>query len=63
MKNNNIPLITLNNGVSMPQLGLGVWQTRDGDEVEHAVTAALEAGYRLIDTAAVHSYEVCVGNA
>lgn len=63
MKNNIVPLITLNNGITMPQLGLGVWQTKDGDEVERAVTAALEVGYRLIDTAAVYGNEIGVGNA
>jgi diketogulonate reductase-like aldo/keto reductase len=57
------PHITLNNNVSMPQLGLGVWQTQDGAEVETAVTAAIDAGYRLIDTAAVYGNETGVGNA
>lgn len=63
MKKSIAPLTTLNNGITMPQLGLGVWQTQDGDEVEHAVTKALEAGYRLVDTAAVYGNEVGVGNA
>ncbi|MDB5165912.1 MAG: glyoxal reductase [Candidatus Saccharibacteria bacterium] len=63
MTNHKSPFVTLNNGVAMPQLGLGVWQTRDGDEVEEAVSAALEAGYRLIDTAAVYGNETGVGNA
>lgn len=57
------PSITLNNGTSIPQLGLGVWQAQDGIEVEAAVTAALQAGYRLIDTAAVYANETGVGNA
>ncbi len=57
------PPVTLNNGVSMPQLGLGVWQTKDGPEVESAVLAAIDAGYRLIDTAAVYGNETGVGNA
>ncbi|MFB5673990.1 aldo/keto reductase [Paenibacillus terreus] len=43
---------TLHNGVKMPWFGLGVWQREDGEEVENAVTFALKAGYRLIDTAA-----------
>jgi len=60
---NNIPNITLNNGVFMPQLGLGVWQAKEGEEVESAVRTALEAGYRLIDTAAVYGNETGVGNA
>ena len=58
-----IPSITLNNGVLMPQLGLGTWQARDGSEVEQAVTTALAAGYRLIDTAAMYANEAGVGNA
>jgi diketogulonate reductase-like aldo/keto reductase len=57
------PSIVLNNGVSMPQIGLGVWQAQDGAEVEVAVTAAIKAGYRLIDTAAVYGNEAGVGRA
>lgn len=57
------PQITLNNGVTMPQIGLGVWQAKDGQEVENAVTAALQCGYRLIDTAAVYGNEKGVGRA
>lgn len=59
----NNPYILLNNGIKMPQLGLGVWQTKDGAEVESAVGAALKAGYRLIDTAAVYGNEAGVGAA
>lgn len=58
----NVPTITLNNGVAMPQLGFGVWQVPD-DEVRKAVTHALEAGYRSIDTAAVYRNEAGVGRA
>jgi len=47
----------------MPQLGLGVWQTKDGEEVETAVGAALKTGYRLIDTAAIYGNEEGVGRA
>ncbi|EPZ52518.1 aldo/keto reductase [Alicyclobacillus acidoterrestris] len=54
---------TLNNGVKMPWFGLGVWQTKAGDEVENAVTYALNAGYRHIDTAAAYQNEEGVGNA
>ncbi|MFC7505805.1 aldo/keto reductase [Nocardioides sp. CPCC 206347] len=57
-----IPTVTLNNGVAMPQLGFGVFQVPN-DETEAAVTAALEAGYRSIDTAAVYRNEVGVGRA
>src|SRR5690349_24757342 len=51
-----VPPIILNNGVEMPQLGFGVWQVPD-DEAEQAVAAALEAGYRSIDTAAIYGNE------
>ena len=55
--------ITLNNDLIVPQIGLGVWQIEDGDEVYSAVTAALKAGYRLIDTAAIYGNEAGVGQA
>lgn len=58
-----IPAVTLNNGVVMPQVGLGVFQSKEGDEVERAVSVALETGYRLIDTAAAYQNEVGVGKA
>lgn len=54
--------MTLNNGVAMPRLGLGVWNAEDGDEVEKAVQTAIEAGYRLIDTAAIYKNEAGVGS-
>jgi len=54
--------VTLNNGVAMPRLGLGVWNAEDGDEVEKAVQTAIEAGYRLIDTAAIYKNEAGVGS-
>ena len=63
MSNSNVPIITLNNGVEIPQIGLGVWQAAEGDEVENAVLAALETGYRLIDTAAIYGNEEGVGKA
>lgn len=63
MGNPTIPMVTLNNGVEIPQVGLGVFQTKEGAEVERAVDAALEAGYRLIDTAAIYGNEVGVGKA
>lgn len=59
----NIPSVTLNNGVKMPQIGLGVWQVEEGDEVKAAVSAALEAGYPAIDTAAAYGNEKGVGEA
>nr|WP_223124441.1 aldo/keto reductase [Catellatospora chokoriensis] len=57
-----VPDVTLNNGVLMPQLGFGVWQV-DDDAAEHAVTTALEAGYRSIDTAKIYGNEQGVGRA
>ncbi|MFG2223118.1 aldo/keto reductase [Streptomyces sp. NPDC048644] len=57
-----VPTITLNNGVSMPQLGFGVWQVPD-DEAATAVGHALEAGYRSIDTAAIYGNEEGTGRA
>jgi 2,5-diketo-D-gluconate reductase A len=56
------PLMTLNDGNSTPQVGLGVWQTPPED-TERAVAAALQAGYRHIDTAAGYFNEREVGAA
>jgi diketogulonate reductase-like aldo/keto reductase len=53
--------IVLNNGVKMPQFGLGVWQTENGQQVIDAVKAAVKAGYRAIDTAAAYENEDGVG--
>lgn len=52
--------IALNDGARIPQLGLGVWQTPN-DEAAPAVKAALSAGYRHVDTAAVYENEEGVG--
>ncbi|MFF7362144.1 aldo/keto reductase [Streptomyces sp. NPDC008125] len=57
-----VPSLSLNNGVDMPQLGFGVWQVPD-DEAEQAVTTAIEAGYRSIDTAAIYGNESGTGKA
>jgi diketogulonate reductase-like aldo/keto reductase len=57
-----IPSLTLNNGVELPALGLGVFQTPP-DETREAVRAALDAGYRHIDTAAAYANEREVGEA
>ena len=54
--------LTLNNGVEMPSLGLGVFQTPE-DETREAVTVALEAGYRHVDTAAAYGNKRQVGEA
>ena len=55
--------LTLSDKVRMPQLGLGVYGARDGEETERAVLWALEAGYRQLDTAAVYGNEQSVGSA
>lgn len=55
--------LQLNNGVSIPQLGFGVFRTKDGVETENAVRWALEAGYRHIDTARIYGNEASVGRA
>lgn len=55
-----VPSLTLNNGLEMPQLGFGVWQVPD-DEASKAVATAIEAGYRSIDTAAVYGNEAGTG--
>ena len=56
------PHLTLNNGVEMPALGLGVYQCGPDETVE-AVRTALDEGYRLIDTAAAYQNEEQVGRA
>ena len=57
-----VPTIRLNNGVEIPQLGFGVYQIPPAETVE-AVTAALEIGYRHIDTAQMYGNEKGVGEA
>ncbi|MFD4689990.1 aldo/keto reductase [Streptomyces sp. NBC_00683] len=57
-----VPSITLNNGLEMPQLGYGVWQVPD-DEATTAVATAIESGYRSIDTAAIYGNEEGTGKA
>ena len=59
----SVPTVTLNNGVTMPLLGFGVFQVPDLDECERSVVEALSAGYRLIDTAAAYGNEAAVGKA
>ncbi|MEA4811683.1 MAG: aldo/keto reductase [Anaerolineaceae bacterium] len=55
--------LSLNNAVLMPILGFGVYQIEEKDECERSVLDALEAGYRLIDTASLYVNEKAVGNA
>ncbi len=57
-----VPTLTLNNGATIPQLGFGVFQV-DPAETAPAVATAIEAGYRLIDTAALYGNEEGVGEA
>lgn len=52
---------TLNTGAKIPLLGFGTWQDKDAQEP--AVTVALKAGYRHIDTARIYGTETAVGNA
>ena len=56
----DIPRLSLGDGNSIPQLGLGVWQIEDA-AVPGIVTTAIEAGYRAIDTAAIYGNEAGVG--
>ncbi len=55
--------LVFNNGVSIPRVGLGVWRAQEGDDTYNAVRYALDAGYRLIDTARVYGNEKSVGKA
>ena len=55
--------VTLNNGVEMPIFGLGTYLTDAATEAEQAARAALDAGYRAIDTAALYRNEAEVGKA
>ena len=57
-----IPTVTLNDDNTMPVIGLGVGELSEA-ETEQAVSAALEAGYRMIDTAAAYGNEAAVGRA
>ena len=54
---------TLKNGVEIPCIGLGTWQTPEGELAYNAVRDALSHGYRHVDTAAVYGNEVSVGRA
>ena len=57
------PTITLRDGRAIPQLGFGVFQIPPGEDTRAAVEAALAAGYRHVDTAAVYRNEADVGEA
>ncbi|APF40536.1 aldo/keto reductase [Neomicrococcus aestuarii] len=62
MTTHSIPTLTFNNGVTIPALGFGVFQSSP-EETTSSVAAALEAGYRHIDTAAAYGNERQVGEA
>jgi diketogulonate reductase-like aldo/keto reductase len=55
--------LRLSSGAQIPQVGLGVWQTPSGETTREAVLAALDVGYRHIDTARVYRNEADVGAA
>ena len=55
--------VVLNNGVEIPLLGFGVYQVTDLKECEQSVLDAMQAGYRLIDTASAYGNEEAVGKA
>ncbi len=55
--------VKLNNGIEMPILGFGVYQVPDAKQCEQCVFDAIQAGYRLVDTAAVYGNEEAVGRA
>ena len=59
----NQTYLTLNNGVQMPQFGLGVYSIPDGEETYNSVMTALKCGYRHIDTAHAYQNERSVGQA
>lgn len=55
------PLVSLSNGVKVPQLGIGTWEAKDGNESAQNVKWAVSAGYRHIDTAHFYKNEAGVG--
>ncbi len=63
MMHNDIPQIPLANGNTIPQLGLGVFQVDNAQDVKNSIKWALAAGYRHIDTAAYYGNEQWVGEA
>jgi diketogulonate reductase-like aldo/keto reductase len=63
MNSMQMETLALNNGVRIPRVGLGVFQSARGEETRQAVSAALRLGYRHIDTAAAYRNEEDVGRA
>lgn len=58
-----VPNVTLNNGVEMPQLGFGVWQIVPDERAAAMVRTAFDVGYRAVDTAKIYTNEGGVGTA
>ncbi len=54
---------TMRHGVTIPKIGFGTWQIKEGDEAYRSVRYALEVGYRHLDTAAAYQNEKSVGRA
>lgn len=54
---------TLSNGVELPMIGYGTFQIKDAAQCEQCISRALEAGYRLFDTAASYENEAAIGRA
>ncbi len=63
MMGQTIPQVTLNNGVKMPQFGLGVFKVDNAADIKNSIKWALADGYRLIDTAMIYQNEQWVGEA
>jgi diketogulonate reductase-like aldo/keto reductase len=58
-----VPKLQLNAGGDIPVIGFGTWQLKEGDQTYGATLGALQAGYRLIDTAKIYANERSVGKA
>jgi len=52
----------MNNGIAIPAIGFGTWQTPDGDIAIQSVEQAIKVGYRHIDTAAIYGNEQSIGS-
>ncbi|XP_034232333.1 aldo-keto reductase family 1 member B7-like isoform X2 [Thrips palmi] len=61
LRASDVPAVALSSGGSMPLVGLGTWQVTGDRELEQALDAALEAGYRHIDTATIYNNEHLIG--
>jgi diketogulonate reductase-like aldo/keto reductase len=59
----NVPALKLNDGNSIPQIGLGLWQVKDEEQFKTGFDAAIEAGYRHFDSAQAYGNEHYLGNA